>query len=474
MPNSVARRAPASSFGKLLSAPVLSIAILLAVPATAQQYASAPSGAPLLGPPAQLTVSYVEGDRLAERLQRQGVAAVEATAIEKSLRKSLSSRQRRDGVLLQLSFAGLYGARSIERVAAEPASGKAVVLSRIALGLADKPVTAAPAPETTTASAAIASQPAAPATPEAASVAAAAPVAPKSTPHVVEPSPTTFAPVNMLPSKASVAANASITPGFARVVGKTGADVALSLHQAGVPRAVAEEIAAAVKVHPALGRTKLDGSRFEIAYDPSADAEAGFSLAAFTVGGHEHRLWRFAPAGAPGGYFTDDGERLAGLVLRTPMPGIEINSPFGMRRHPVLRVAKFHWGVDFPAPTGTPIYAAADGVVVAARRNGNYGLFMQIDHGNDVSTTYGHMSRFAAGMKPGTPVRAGDVIAHVGRTGLATGPHLYFEVFIGDRRVDPEPLLAEGARRLLGTDLAAFERVKQQTGVTEIASDSIN
>ncbi|MGE0659214.1 MAG: M23 family metallopeptidase [Reyranellaceae bacterium] len=470
MPNSIARRAPASSLGKLLSAPVLSIALLLAVPATAQQYASAPSGAPLIGPPAQLTVPFVDGDRLAERLQRQGVVAVEAAAIEKSLRKSLSSRQRRDGVLLQLSFAGHYGARSIERVAAEPATGKPIVLSRAALGLAEKP--AAPATEEAATAAAM---PAAPvATPAAAEAPPAAPVVGPSGHHVVEPSPTTFAPVNMLPTRATRPSKVAMTPGFARAIGTNGADVAQSLKQAGVPRSVADEIAAAVKLHPSLGKAKLDGSRFEIAYDPSADAEAGFSLAAFTVGGREHRLWRFAPAGAPGGYFTDDGERIAGIVLRTPMPGIEINSPFGMRRHPVLRVAKFHWGVDFPAPTGTPIYAAADGVVVAAKRNGNYGLFMQIDHGNDVSTTYGHMSRFAAGMKPGTPVKAGDVIAHVGRTGLATGPHLYFEVFIGDRRVDPEPLLAEGARRLTGTDLAAFERIKQQTGVTEIASDSIN
>jgi murein DD-endopeptidase MepM/ murein hydrolase activator NlpD len=161
-------------------------------------------------------------------------------------------------------------------------------------------------------------------------------------------------------------------------------------------------------------------------------------------------------------------------VLRSPMPGVEINSGFGMRKHPVFRVAKMHWGVDFPAQHGTAIIAAADGVITAAKRYGNYGLYMHIDHGQNVATTYGHMSSFAPGMKPGAKVKAGDVIAHVGRTGVATGPHLYFEVVIGERRVDPEPLIAEGGSRLIGSDLLAFERIKLQSGVTEVASESRN
>ena len=130
--------------------------------------------------------------------------------------------------------------------------------------------------------------------------------------------------------------------------------------------------------------------------------------------------------------------------------------------------------VDIVGAARLQALADADGVVTAARRNGNYGLYIHIDHGDGVATTYGHVHRFEPGIAPGVVVKAGDTIAQVGRTGLATGPHLYFEVFIGDRRVDPEPLLAEGARQLLGVDLVAFERIKQQTGGTEIASESTN
>ena len=131
-----------------------------------------------------------------------------------------------------------------------------------------------------------------------------------------------------------------------------------------------------------------------------------------------------------------------------------------------------HWGVDYSAPAGTPIRAAADGTVVIARRNGNHGLYVRIDHGDGVATTYSHVQRFAPGIKAGARVKAGAVIANVGRTGMATGPHLCFEVFIGERRVDPEPLLAEGGRRLLGADRLAFERAKERTISTEIAADS--
>jgi len=475
MPNSVARRAPASIFGNLLSAAVLTASLLIAAPVAAQQNETA-SDIARFGPPPQITVSFVDGDKLSDRLKRQGVSAIEAAAIAKSLRKSLSPRQRRDGVLLQLNFAGNYGARTIERVAAELISGSAIVLNRASLGLAEAPtatgIAAAPPP------APVAEKPAAekPAAEKpAADRAIAASVERRTAKTRVpgEPSPTTFAPVNMLP-QARKAAAVELTTGFARAIGTASDNVARSMRDAGVPVQITDDIVSAIRLHPELARVRLKGSRFEIVYDPSYDASAGFSLAAFEVGGLQHRLWRFEPQSAPTGYFTDDGIRLGGLVLTSPMPGIGINSPYGMRRHPVLRVAKFHWGVDFPAPTGTPIYAAADGVVTAARRNGNYGLYIRIDHGDGVATTYGHMHRFEPGIAPGVVVKAGDTIAQVGRTGLATGPHLYFEVFIGDRRVDPEPLLAEGARQLLGPDLAAFERIKRQTGATEIASESTN
>lgn len=485
MPNSIARRALVSFSGNLISVSIVVAGMLVALPAAAQQggIVSA-SGAVIYGPPEQITVTFSASDALAGILRRQGVSDAEAAAVENGVRKTLSPRQSKEGAILLLQFAGLYGARSLDRVSVEPVSGSNTVLTRKALGLPPAtPVATAAAPaenkseEVTPPQTAAAAQPTAEPTPQPAEKPAAAdPVLQTAAPATpsAKPVSTGGAAPAVTAQPPSMVGHHAFSSGYARATGVATGELVSALQQAGVPRSVADEVQRAVKHHPTLNSASLANSRFEIVYDPSFDASAGFSLAAFNVNGRDHRIWRFQPQAAPGGLFADDGERLAGIVLQSPMPGVEINSGFGMRKHPVLRVAKMHWGVDFPADNGTPILAAADGVITAAKRYGNYGLYMHIDHGQGVATTYGHMQRFAPGMKPGVKVKAGDVIAHVGRSGLATGPHLYFEVLIGERRVDPEPLIAEGGSRLVGSDMAAFERVKLQSGVTEIASESRN
>jgi murein DD-endopeptidase MepM/ murein hydrolase activator NlpD len=136
----------------------------------------------------------------------------------------------------------------------------------------------------------------------------------------------------------------------------------------------------------------------------------------------------------------------------------------------VLRVNKMHWGVDYEANTGTPILAAADGTVEDVRRLGNYGLYIRLSHSEGVETTYGHMSQFAQGLKAGDPVKAGEVIGYAGRSGLASGPHLYFEVFVEGKRVDPEPMVSDQPQRLNGTDLAQFETLKQRATAVQTAA----
>jgi murein DD-endopeptidase MepM/ murein hydrolase activator NlpD len=495
MPNSIARRALASFTGKLLSATAVSTILLLAVPATAQQQEIVSAGGTTVyGPPEQLTVMFSDADALAGLLRRQGVSDAEAAAIENGVRKSMTAAQRKQGAILQLHFAGYYGSRALERVAVEPVSGSGTTLTRTALGLpaASPTVAVASEPAAKTETIAAATPKAEPPKAEAPKVEAPKAETPKAIAAPTDPVAADIAPAPVpAPQPAKLASTGgaapavtakapsmvghhSVAPHLGRATGIIAGDVVQAMHTAGVPRHVADEVNSATKLHPALKSASLANSRFEVAYSPSFDAHAGFSLAAFNVDGRDHRIWRFQPDGAPAGLFTDEGERLAGIVLRSPMPGVEINSGFGMRKHPVFRVAKMHWGVDFPAPHGAPIIAAADGVITAAKRYGNYGLYMHIDHGQGVATTYGHMSRFATGMKPGVKVKAGDVIAHIGRTGVATGPHLYFEVVIGERRVDPEPLIAAGATRLVGSDLLAFERIKLQSGVTELASESRN
>jgi murein DD-endopeptidase MepM/ murein hydrolase activator NlpD len=129
---------------------------------------------------------------------------------------------------------------------------------------------------------------------------------------------------------------------------------------------------------------------------------------------------------------------LAGLRLSGPVSGA-IVAGFGMREHPLLRIQKFHFGLDFAGSMGEPVFAAAKGRVDRAEPKGEYGNFLSIDHGNGLVTTYSQLSRFA--VKTGDCVEPGVVIAFVGSTGLSAGPHLHFEVWVDGKHVDPAPLI---------------------------------
>src|SRR5690606_774764 len=115
-------------------------------------------------------------------------------------------------------------------------------------------------------------------------------------------------------------------------------------------------------------------------------------------------------------------------LLRTPINGARITSRFGMRHHPILGYSKMHRGVDFGAPTGTPIYAAGDGTVDYAGKKGGYGNYLRIRHNGTYSSAYGHISRCASGVKSGTKVKQGQIVAYVGSTGQSTGPHLHYGI----------------------------------------------
>ena len=148
---------------------------------------------------------------------------------------------------------------------------------------------------------------------------------------------------------------------------------------------------------------------------------------------------------------TGTGERKG--MLATPTAG-RITSNFGMRRHPVLGYARMHKGMDIAAPRGTPIYAALDGVVVAAGRAGGYGNVVKLSHGNGLASAYGHMSRIIA--RGGQRVARGQLIGYVGSTGLSTGPHLHFEIWKNGVSVNPRGLSFSTVAQLSGNALRQF------------------
>ncbi|MGE3689785.1 MAG: M23 family metallopeptidase [Novosphingobium sp.] len=127
------------------------------------------------------------------------------------------------------------------------------------------------------------------------------------------------------------------------------------------------------------------------------------------------------------------------IPSRMPVEGVHFTSGFGMRNHPILRQRRAHKGVDLAAPTGTPVYASADGMVGRADWFSSYGLYIQLEHGADIETRYGHLSRL--NVSAGQRVRKGDLIGFVGSTGRSTGPHLHYEVRIAGVAVNPIPYM---------------------------------
>jgi murein DD-endopeptidase MepM/ murein hydrolase activator NlpD len=183
--------------------------------------------------------------------------------------------------------------------------------------------------------------------------------------------------------------------------------------------------------------------------------------AAFTVDGKVKSAFRFMRDGKPE-YFTADGRSLRRPFIRMPIPYARLTSGFGGRQHPVLGTFRMHKGVDYAAPTGTPIQAAGDARVAFVGRQGGYGNVVILDHGGGRTTLYGHMSRFA-NIHVGQRVSQGTVIGYVGSTGLATGPHLHYEFRVNGTHVNPLKMTLPPPAPLSGPDLVAFKNETRHT-----------
>ncbi|HEX7964270.1 MAG TPA: peptidoglycan DD-metalloendopeptidase family protein [Gammaproteobacteria bacterium] len=169
-----------------------------------------------------------------------------------------------------------------------------------------------------------------------------------------------------------------------------------------------------------------------------ATVDGPILAAEFKTGGKDYRIVRFTDPAGHSGYYTPEGKSIRKALMRAPVSYSRISSGFTThRKHPILGYSRAHQGVDYAAPTGTPIKAAGDGRVTFVGLKGGYGKCIMIDHGGGYSTLYGHMSRFRKGMHAGLHVSQEQVIGYVGMTGLATGPHLHFEVHVNGAPRNP-------------------------------------
>ena len=177
------------------------------------------------------------------------------------------------------------------------------------------------------------------------------------------------------------------------------------------------------------------------------------------LSGQDNSLYFFDKEGSEG-HYDKNGKSVKKALMKTPINGARLSSPFGMRKHPIDGFNKMHKGTDFAAPMGTPIMASGDGVVKKAGWCGGGGNCVKIKHNSTYQTVYAHMSKFARGIKNGVRVRQGQTIGYVGSTGKSTGPHLHYEVIINGKKVNSQKLKLPSGKILKGAERKLFETKK--------------
>ncbi len=205
--------------------------------------------------------------------------------------------------------------------------------------------------------------------------------------------------------------------------------------------------------------------RFQIMYEVFVDknertVETGNILFAnLILSGEENSLYYFDKEGSAG-HYDKNGRSVKKALMKTPINGARLSSPFGMRKHPIDGFNKMHRGTDFAAPMGTPIMASGSGTIKKAGWCGGGGNCVVIRHNSTYQTVYAHMSKFAKGIKKGVRVKQGQTIGYVGSTGKSTGPHLHYEVIINGKKVNSQKLKLPSGKILKGEERKIFETKK--------------
>lgn len=251
------------------------------------------------------------------------------------------------------------------------------------------------------------------------------------------------------------------------ISGTVDGNLSASMNKKGIPMRVISNFINLFSYSVDFKRDLQKDDKFEIVYesqilpDETLVKSGNILYAGLILRKQKISLYRFMDSNGKVDYYTENGRALKKILDRKPLANknARISSPFGKRFHPILKKYKIHWGVDYAAATGTPVYAGGDGVVQVVKYNGSYGNYIKIRHNSEFSTAYGHMSRFANGIRPGVRVTQGQIIAYVGSTGRSTGPHLHYEVIQNGRRVNPRTIKASTGENLSGNNLKKFQKV---------------
>jgi len=260
---------------------------------------------------------------------------------------------------------------------------------------------------------------------------------------------------------------------YQRAAAKIDSSLYLAAMRAGIPANVVVDLIRMFSYEVDFQRDVQPGDEFEVIFsrfygeDGKAAKTGDIISASMTLSGKKHALYRFESNGEEE-YFDATGQSARSMLMKTPVDGARISSRFGRRFHPVLGYTRMHKGIDFAVPSGTPVMAAGGGVVTYAAYTRGFGNLVILTHSNGYSTAYGHLSRFASGMKKGARVRQGQIVAYSGSTGISTGPHLHYEVRVNGAQVNPTNIKMANGRDLTGQERRTF--LNERTRIDQLVA----
>ncbi len=259
----------------------------------------------------------------------------------------------------------------------------------------------------------------------------------------------------------------SVTRNIDRRLTRLGGEIRTNLFRdgaaAGIPAPVLSEFIRVFSFDIDFQRELRQGDRFELLFEQARDEfgevvnNGEVVLAKLSVGGTELTFYRYETSKGHLDYFDAEGRSVRRSLMRTPVDGARLASGYGRRRDPILGYTRMHKGVDFAASRGTPVYAAGDGRIIQAGRNGAYGIYVRIRHNSTYQTAYAHMKGIAKGVNRGTRVKQGQVIGYVGSSGRSTGSHLHYEVHENGKAINPRRVKPRTGETLKGDELARFQ-----------------
>lgn len=257
-----------------------------------------------------------------------------------------------------------------------------------------------------------------------------------------------------------------LQPKLIYIQATVGATLFAAAMNAGLSHEMFNELVKAYSYDVDFQRDVVKGNKMEVIYEAIYDDEGklisngDILYTSLTIDRGKFTIYRYTTPDGKTDYYNDDGDSVQKSLLRTPVNGARISSGYGSRRHPILGFTKMHKGIDFAAPTGTPVYAAGGGVLVEMRRKGSYGKYIKIFHNAKYSTAYAHLNSFASRLSRGAKVSQGQVVGYVGSTGRSTGSHLHYEVIESGAQVDPLAIKSGTGKKLMNNEREAFSKYR--------------